>query len=256
MSGFVITEDTMKPPEGYGTGLIERKYDQCPVGYNSKPFSLPILSKTKQAELLAEIKARKGSLRDIRRRYLGGNPIPSTNQEQTNYCWSYSSTSAVMLKRAYQGEPHTQLSGAANAAKIKNFKNVGGWGSQSLERSAEFGIPDVNHWAEGNAGLNRHWDSEETWKNASKNRVQEWMDLEPRNVDQMITCVLLGIPVVSDFNWWGHSVCTMEILELNPLKTRIWNSWGDKWGDLGEGILEGNKAIPDGAIAPFSIIAS
>jgi len=253
MSGFVITDDTMRPPEGYGTGLIERNYQECPVGYNSRPFNLPLLTKAQQAEFLAAKKASKSSLRELRRTYLAGKPIPSTNQEQTNYCWSYSSVSAVMLLRAKQGEPHEQLSGAANAAKIKNFKNVGGWGSQSLERSASFGVPNIAHWAEGTAGLNRHWDSPQTWENAAKHKVVEWMDLEPRNVDQLVTCLLLDIPVVSDFNWWGHSVCSMEVIQLNPLRTMIWNSWGDRWGDLGEGILEGSKAIPDGMIAPFVI---
>jgi hypothetical protein len=29
----------------------------------------------------------------------------------------------------------------------------------------------------------------------------------------------------------------------------IWNSWSNSWSDNGMGVLEGNRAIPNGAIA-------
>lgn len=250
MSEFVITDTT--PPEGYGTGLIERDYRRYPVAYNSQPFRLPLIPEDEWEDRLREQKAAKAQLSDIRERGgKDGQRIPSTNQGSTNYCWAHSSTSAVMLMRAMQGQPFHMLSGTSIAAKIKNFRNQGGWGSQSLEYIAQHGIPDTAHWPE--RSIKQHHDDPMTWQNAEQHKVTEWMDLEPRNKAQLVTCLLLNIPVVSDFNWWRHSVCSMDILSLRPFKTVIWNSWSDNWGENGAGILEGNKAIPDGMIAPFVV---
>lgn len=246
--GFIITDD-VTADQTYGTGLVHRDFAQFPVGYSSSRFDIPVLSKSEQERWLKVRQDEKSSMRDIRRTYLDGKPIPSTNQEQTNYCWSYSTTSADMIMRALQGEPHQQLSGAANACKITNFRNIGGWGAASLERAVSHGIPNIAHWAEGNAGLQKHWDSEQAWENAANHRVIEFMELDPRNVEQMNTCLLLNIPLILDFNHWSHSVMGLCLKSLNPLRITIWNSWSDQWGDLGEGDLVGNKAIPDGAVA-------
>jgi hypothetical protein len=86
---------------------------------------------------------------------------------------------------------------------------------------------------------------------AAKRKYKKWMELDHSKMKaQLVTCLLLGIPVVSDFNWWSHSVCTIDLVSLSPFRTRIWNSWGDGWSANGTGILEGNKAIPDDALAP------
>lgn len=247
--GFIITDEVIANPDGYGTGLITRDFAQFPVGYSSSPFDIGVIPVGERESRLKIQQDTKSSMRDIRRTYLDGKPIPSTNQAQTNFCWSYSTTSATMIQRALQGEPHEQLSGAANACKITNFRNIGGWGSASLERAVSHGIPNLTHWSEGNEGINKHFDSEQTWENASHQRVTEFMELQPRNVDQMVTCLLLNIPLILDFNHWSHSVMGLALKSLNPLRITIWNSWTNQWGDLGEGDLVGNKAIPDGAVA-------
>jgi hypothetical protein len=93
-------------------------------------------------------------------------------------------------------------------------------------------------------------DKPETWANAALHKYTDWRDLDPRNMKaQLVTCLLNGWPVVSDFDWWSHSVCTIDIVSLNPFKTRILNSWGDSWSSNGTGILEGKKAIPDNGLA-------
>jgi len=77
--------------------------------------------------------------------------------------------------------------------------------------------------------------------------------------DQVATCLLSRIPVVVDFNWWSHSVCgcdlveldrSLELYDVNRWGIRIWNSWRDSWGTAGMGVLAGNKARPDGASVP------
>ena len=81
------------------------------------------------------------------------------------------------------------------------------------------------------------------------------MDLNPRDTDQLMACLLRDIPVVSDFSWWRHSVCTLDAVNWDgrQLETDIWNSWGDNWGTNGLGRLQGSKAIPDGMVAPLAV---
>ena len=66
------------------------------------------------------------------------------------------------------------------------------------------------------------------------------------------------LPVVVDLNWWGHSICAMDPVEVEPgsFGIRILNSWSDKWGDLGEAVLRGSKAHPDGSVAPRVVTGS
>lgn len=173
-------------------------------------------------------------------------------------CWAHSSVSACLLTRAREHQPYVDLSAFHVACIIKGYRNQGGWGAESLEFIAEKGCASSEFWPQ--KSMDRANDKPEMWENAKLHRVTEWMDLEPRNMHQLVTCILLGIPVVSDFNWWGHSVCTMDLVEVHPedlhADTIIWNSWGDGWSDAGEGELKGSKARPDGQLAPRVITAA
>lgn len=237
-------------------GLIPRDYEQYPVGYcaAAKPFDLPLIPESEWEERLQARIAAKAQLSDVRNRGMGGQPMPSRDQNGKGYCWAHSSTSAVLICRAMEGQPYADLSAFAVACIIKGFRDQGGWGSQSLEFIAERGIPTSEYWPQ--QSMKRENDNPKTWENAKLHRVTEWMDMEPNNKAQLVTCLLSGIPVVSDFNWWGHSVCTLDLVSINPFRTRIWNSWGDKWSENGTGILEGKKAVPNGMIAPRVMTAS
>jgi len=238
-------------------GLKPRNYATHPVGYLAcaKPFDVPLIPESEwQARLDAQI-AAKAQLSNIRNAGMNGQPIPSRDQDGKGYCWAHSSTSAALIVRAIQGQPYADLSAFAVACIIKNYRDEGGWGAESLEWIAANGIPTSDYWPQ--QSMSRSNDTPAMRANAKRHEFTEWMDLDPANVKaQMVTCLLLGIPVVTDFNWWGHSVCTIDLVSLNPFTTRIWNSWGDGWSDNGTGLLQGSKAIPDGAIAPRVMTAS
>jgi hypothetical protein len=70
--------------------------------------------------------------------------------------------------------------------------------------------------------------------------------------------LLLNIPCAVDFNWWGHSVCAIRLVrvEAGSYGLGIDNSWTDSWETKGYGILRGQKAVPDGAIAVRTTVAS
>lgn len=108
-------------------------------------------------------------------------------------------------------------------------------------------------------------DRYEVWENAKGNRITEdWIDVakavydQNLTVDQIATCLLLDIPVAADFDWWSHSVCLTELVEVESgsFGFRIDNSWTDNWEDMGTSILRGSKMVPMGAVAIRSINAS
>lgn len=241
---------------GHSKGLVPRDYNQHPVGYLycAKPFDLPLIPESEWADRLAAQIAAKAQLSDIRNRGNAGQPIPSRDQNGKGYCWAHSSTSASLLLRALMGQPYADLSAYAVACIIKGYRDQGGWGAESLEWIAQNGIPTSKTWPQ--QSMSRSNDNPAMRAEAAMHKVTEWMDGEPNNKAQLVTCLLSNNPVVVDFNWWSHSVCAMDLVSLNPFRIRIWNSWGDSWSENGTGLLEGSKAIPDGMIMPRVVMAS
>jgi hypothetical protein len=238
-------------------GLIPRDYEAMPFGslMFAKPFDIPLIPESEwQSRLEAQI-AAKAQLSNVRNAGMNGQPIPSRDQNGKGFCWAHSSTSAALIVRAVDNEPYADLSAYAVACIIKNYRDEGGNGADSLEWIAQNGIPTSQYWPQ--QSMSRANDNPAMRANAALHKFTQWMDLDPAQMKaQLVTCLLLGIPVVSDFNWWGHSVCTLDLVSLNPFTTRIWNSWGDGWSQNGTGLLQGNKAIPNNALGTRVMTAS
>jgi len=114
--------------------------------------------------------------------------------------------------------------------------------------------------------MSQKYNTQENWKVAAEYRVTEgWVDLKPAQYDrdmtiqQVGTCLLMQIPVIGDYNFWSHSVCLMDLVDVYPNRSatdksrygvRINNSWTDSYGVLGEAVLKDSKAWPDGGAAP------
>lgn len=264
-------------------GLIPRDYNTYPKCYaaNSAPFesiSMPLIPRNEWIERCQEMAANKSRLSDIRRRSgPNGKHIPSLDQDGVGYCWIHSGTMGVMLDRAVRNMPYVRLSAFHPGCLIKNYRDQGGWGAQGLEFISQYGVASVEFWPE--KSMSRSNDTPQMRENALLHKVTEsWVDLDPpvynRNLseDQAATALLNRQPTIGDFNHWGHSVILMDLvvasqnksmlatdfdsLDLNNPKDlqiysavfgkRLLNSWTDSWGDLGEGILTGQKAILDG----------
>lgn len=249
--------DFIVPPQGEGFGLVPRFYGAYPVGYSpaAPEFDIPLIPESEwQSRLDAQIDA-KARLSDVRNASgPGGKPIPSTDQNGRGYCWCHSGTSACLIVRAVNNQPFVDLSAYMVGCIVKNYRDQGGWGSQGVEFIATHGIPSSEFWPQ--RSVSRSNDTPAMRENAKLHRITEWMDMQPRSKAQLVTCLLLGIPVVSDFNWWSHSVLTMDLVSLSPFRTRIWNSWGDSWSENGVGVLEGSRALPDGMLAPRVLTVS
>lgn len=251
--------DPIVDGEGRKRGLIPRDYSDVPVGaiYGAKPFDLPLIPEDEWEDRLQERIKQKAQLSDLRNvSGPDGGPIPSRDQDGVGYCWGHSGTSAVMLLRAAMGLPYVDLSAFSVCAPIKDFRDQGGYCGQGVEFMAKYGIASADVWP--NQSRDRSLKNAPAVLASYKlHQVTEWMDLDPHNMKaQLVTCLLSGIPVATDFNWWGHSVASVDLVKIKPFRTRIWNSWGDRWSDNGMGILEGSKAVPNGAICPRVITAS
>jgi len=281
---FLITDDNYRSVcfdqtadgERFAMGLIPRNYSAVPVGSleGSVTFGdavdVPRIPLAEWPDRIADKVAAKSQLSDIRNYANNGQPIPSLDQNGRGYCWAHSATAAAILLRAVAGMPYVRLSAYAVACIIKDYRDQGGWGAQGLDFIRERGVPSVEHWPE--KSVDRSNDNPATWDNAALHKVSEgFIDLDEPQYDRRLTfqqvgtCLLSNIPVVGDFNWWGHSVCLMDLVDVDTSKpatdmrrygVRIWNSWRDSWGTNGTGVLTGSKAVPDGATAPRSIALS
>lgn len=276
-------------------GLVPRDYARHPVGHYSaappmRALNIPLIPRSEWPDRIRAQIAAKSRTSDIRRRSgPNGGAIPSLDQDGVGYCWCHSPTGAVMLRRAIAGFPHVRLSAFFVGCKVKDYKDEGGWGALALDFIQKNGIPSVDLWPE--KAMKRSLDTPECRANALLHVVTEgWADLEQgeydRNMseDQAMTLLLSNVPVVGDYNWWGHSVCMMDaVMNEKPTEAfmrgglkalpdlgsldltneadlavyadtfgkRGWNSWTDGYGNLGEFTITGRKALTDGAVAPL-----
>lgn len=274
-------------------GLIPRDYSTHPVGCYAAapPFDMPTIDPSEFASRVADLEATKSRLSDMRDTGMYGARIPSRDQNGRGYCWKHSGTSAMLLCRARDNQPYADLSAYAGACIIKNYRDQGGWGAEGVDWCMNIGDPTSEFWPQ--QATNPKYDTPAMRANAHLHRFTEgFWDLNAAQYDrkltwnQFATCLLLRIPVVSDFNWWGHSVCAADLVNGNTQRmttraesgklatpeefesiwgvntvaggfgVRIWNSWSDSWSSAGMGVLTGSRAIPDGAVAPRVVTAS
>jgi hypothetical protein len=266
---FVIGDDT--PSRTYdatalGKGLVMRNYDEHPVGcYGSAPpFSvdeMPLVPWDEIPDRIAHLEETKTRLSDIYQH-------PSLDQNGQGYCWFYSGTSCIQILRERNNQPYQRLSAHSGAWVIKNGRDQGGWGAQGLDFQRQRGVMPITVWPEKSMD-GRRFNTAENWKVAEEYRVTEgFVDLDPPQYDrelsvhQVLSCLINRVPVIADYMWWMHSVGVLDALDLYKNKskrdprrygTNILNSWTDRWGNRGRGILKDSKAFPDGASAPRAV---
>lgn len=247
--------DLLNPP-GFGHGLVERDYTKYPAEMFAPPSEIQLIPRSEWKDRIAERKEQRATGRDLRNRMANGKKHKSLDQNGQGYCWAYSVTHTVMYMRAVANQPYQRLSAHAVGCKVKGFRDEGGWCGLSAKFIRENGVPSVEEWPE--KSMSRQYDSSETWTAAKANVITEdWVDLTRSVYDQNLTfdmvatCLLQGVFVAVDFNWWSHSVCAIDVVEVEAgsYGLLIQNSWTDSWGDEGLGILRGSRAIPDGAVA-------
>lgn len=249
--------DPLVDGERKGRGCVPRDYSVQPKEMFQPPKDIKLIPRSEWSARIKEKKELGTQISDIRNTMLAGQPMPALDQNGQGYCWAYSTGSALLMLRALQNQPYVRFSPHAVAWKIKGGKDEGGWGALSLQWAIDKGYPGDKFWPQ--KSMSREHDNAATWEDAAKHKVSEdWVDLSDdvysRNLtfDMVGTLLLSNIPIVVDFNWWSHSVCAIDLVEVesNSFGIRILNSWGNAWSENGTGVLQGSKAVPNGATAP------
>lgn len=259
MAGELIINDststaiTHRPDFGRGLALP----GPAGRGYQGVADPFPgslIIPRSEWQGRIAERTERKVQLSDL----CIADGLPCKNQQSTNYCWVNAPTHCMEILGVLQHQPQVILSPASAGAQIKQFQNVGGWGKEALEWIAEKGVAPVSLWP-ANA-IDRRYLTPESTEAALAFRAVEWWELEPANLDQLVSCLLRGIPVAGGYNWWSHEVTLLDPVWVDgTVAIRIRNSWGMDWPSPGAGgfsVLQGSRMLPDDQVAPRVTMAA
>jgi hypothetical protein len=235
-----------------------------------EPFNLPLIDPNELPARIATMERQKSRLSDLRKIADNGRPAKSYDQGSDGYCWAYSTGAAETVARMVQNQPYKRLSNHGPATIIKGGRDQGGWCGLSARWAYEHGYPTIYTWPEKQRNL--RYDTPACREEMKSYKVTDgFWDLRRADYDQqmsflaVLTCVVNRIACAVDFNWWGHSVCAMDAVDYNPrlpatnllrYGLRIWNSWTDNWSNMGEGVLTGSRAQPNGAIAVVDVTFS
>ena len=177
------------------------------------------------------------------------NNLPCKDQGNTNYCWinapAYCADLIRLIQCPWEVPSHSP---ASVGGPIKGFANRGGWGSEGLEYMREFGMNLTQDWPDN--AIDRRYYTEANKQKAMASRVLEYFVLT--NWEEVVSCILSLVPVALGYNWWSHEVSGVRLADGGD-RLGIRNSWGMGWGDRGHGWLEGNKRMPDDAVAIVSL---
>lgn len=238
-------------PPAVDGGFMPRDENADPWGGYAAPFPLPLIPESEWPERIEEMERTKSRLSDV----AAFVKMPPNYQFYSNYCWGFCLKRAVELTRASQGHPHIDLSGTSLCAPVSNYANpngspqgVGGWPSMALKYAAEVGIDTLAGWPE--MKISRKFDTEESRQRKAQFRVTEWVDLRPRNFEELMTCLLLRIPVAMAHNRWRHAVCAVDPLWTKSGPAVLTHNSGAGRDKNGITVLSRKFGPPDTAVAP------
>jgi hypothetical protein len=170
-------------------------------------------------------------------------------------CWVNAPTYCVEVVRTLENERPVVLSPASVGAQVTGYWNVGGWGKSALEWITQHGIVPADKWPPN--AISRQYATDDNIKTAMDYRVDEWWELEPSNIEQLISALLRRFPVAVGLAWWSHEVSYIDACWVDgDIAIRFRNSWGMGYGTEGYGILQGRKILPDDAVCPRTTKAS
>lgn len=249
-------DDLMLPARGYDPDTVDKRGIFGAADGTSPPAEITLIPRSEWSDRIREKEKAGAQLSQILRR----SGIPSTDQNGHGYCWAYSTVGCVQMIRCFNGQKHVPLNAHSVASIIKNGADQGGWCGLSCRFLNENGVAPMGNgpgeWPEHSRDFRRYRES--CRESMSKYRLSEaYIDLaradydQDMTFDQVASCLLANIPCALDFNWWGHSVMGVDLVEpeSGSFGIRIRNSWTDRWGDKGFSVLTGSKRIPNNAVA-------
>ena len=263
--GTIPIIETDKPatdlsrPSGVSYGYVPRDYSQFPQTMFASPSEMNVIPRSEWDARYDEQERTASSLEHIYLSGPGGSPaFVNLDQDGHGYCWAYSTGHAIMLDRLRQNLPLVRLNPHAAAACIKEGRDEGAWSGLSAQWARNYGYAvegtGVGEWPLHSRDL-RH-ETPELLAAMKLHRVTEdFVDLTQevwnQNLTeaQVATQLFLNNPCPVDFNHWGHAVCGVRWVRIEPgdWGILILNSWKG-WGRHGLGVLRGSKPTPNGAV--------
>lgn len=201
-------------PPGHRTGCLPRttKPGECCPLFGSR---IKVIPRSDWATYTGKV-----SLRPFVREVL--------NQGRTGSCASEASTQSLMIIRAFAGLPHISLNPYFVYHTVSGGRDQGSTIDSNLKFLREVGCAPISVWSRDQGWQRRP--SAEAVEAAKPFRIVEFYEI--RTVEEMVTSLFLGFPVVYGAN--GHAVVKIE--HLNDREGLDINSWGTGWGDGGFGV--------------------
>ena len=248
-----LTQDVRVNGHQMSRGYTPRDYRANPFGSYARRFRhQDLIPRDQWADRIEAMERNGSTLTDFHQHY----NLPVLDQNGYGYCWCYGTVKAAMLARAVAGLPTVYLSASSLAAKIKNYRNEGGWAGQAIEGWRRFGCSTIDYWPE--AKVDPKYDTPQQRDNAKQYMLLEWTELPEQSFDALVTSLLLGLPTTMALMWWGHLVCGLRpvVLGRNDYGVEIVNSWRASWGNQGRAVLRESRATPHEAISVRCVSAN
>lgn len=195
------------------------------------------------------IKAGQGTFLDTIAR-----PVqPCKDQDGLGYCWVYGTTNCAEVARITANLPYIALSPESIGGPLTNWRNQGGWGGDAVQQYLSTGACANVYMDSANSLSPSRWKS--GWE-ADRANFKALLSLDVKSWDEVITLLLLRIPLTAGYNWWSHEVALYAptVLSNGQVGLIFRNSWGDSWGDSGFSTLNKSKGTPDDCQAILQMI--
>lgn len=253
---YVINDDNFEKVvadgmhAGHGTGFM----GPDPRGHTMRKFgdSYTVIPRDQWPSL---IKQGQGTfLSDLIKKA----KIPSKDQDGLNYCWAFASTSTAEVCFAVQGQAYEELSAESVGGPVVNWRNVGGYGTDALDQLTSTGACAASFMDAPNSLRPSRWKSGWEADCANHKITNSWASVD--TFDEVITALLLRMPVSIGLDWWRHQVLLTDphIFDTGKFGVVMRNSWGENWPSAGAGgwsILTESKSQPSGSFAAISVSA-
>lgn len=244
IQGFHVVDDSYGDLSNTrGTGYESRDYQAYPLCGLDKAiaFSDPLIDPSEYQSRIEEKTAKKTWIKDL----CDQAGLTVKNQQSSSYCWIHAPVKGMECIYVLNGGVRKVLSAFYAGSMIKNGRNQGGSGIQGLEWLSKNGTCQESMWEPMKF---RGTVTPEIEGNAELHQVQTFVDMDPRNEQQIITRVLTNKPVTVGIPAWSHEVLiTFLVWDGGRVKFGFDNSWGSAWGTNGRGVLEGAKSRFDEA---------